>query len=131
MAFSLLLEPDFRQKQERQGERGNGGPAQAVPHDTSGGGEAGWVQCLLQGEPLHFSPLFTVGSQTSLYFNTSGGTFYNPEKADYSDFEAWLQCYYVDGMKSVRDHNGRTMWFKVGFLFFFKVESSVSSFHRK
>ncbi|XP_029697395.1 endonuclease 8-like 1 isoform X1 [Takifugu rubripes] len=41
-----------------------------------------------------------------------GATFYNPEKADYSDFEAWLQCYYVDGMKSVRDHNGRTMWFK-------------------
>uniref|UniRef100_A0A3Q3FQH0 Endonuclease VIII-like 1 DNA binding domain-containing protein n=1 Tax=Labrus bergylta TaxID=56723 RepID=A0A3Q3FQH0_9LABR len=27
-------------------------------------------------------------------------------------FEAWLQCYYVDGMKSIRDHNGRTMWFK-------------------
>ncbi|XP_041794563.1 endonuclease 8-like 1 [Chelmon rostratus] len=41
-----------------------------------------------------------------------GGKGYDPEKADYSDFEAWLQCYYVDGMKSVRDHNGRTMWFK-------------------
>ncbi|XP_019731556.1 endonuclease 8-like 1 isoform X2 [Hippocampus comes] len=41
-----------------------------------------------------------------------GGKGYDPEKADYSDFEAWLQCYYVDGMKSMRDHNGRTMWFK-------------------
>ncbi|GAA6221375.1 endonuclease 8-like 1 [Lates japonicus] len=41
-----------------------------------------------------------------------GGKGYDPEKADYSDFEAWLQCYCVDGMKSIRDHNGRTMWFK-------------------
>ncbi|KAM7396764.1 hypothetical protein PAMP_019779 [Pampus punctatissimus] len=41
-----------------------------------------------------------------------GGKGYDPEKADYSDFEAWLQCYYVDGMTSMRDHNGRTMWFK-------------------
>ncbi|CAB1446757.1 unnamed protein product [Pleuronectes platessa] len=40
-----------------------------------------------------------------------GGKGYDPEKADYSDFKAWLQCYYVDGMKSIRDHNGRTMWF--------------------
>uniref|UniRef100_A0A4W5KWK9 Endonuclease VIII-like 1 DNA binding domain-containing protein n=1 Tax=Hucho hucho TaxID=62062 RepID=A0A4W5KWK9_9TELE len=31
---------------------------------------------------------------------------------DYSEFKSWLQCYCVDGMKSVRDHNGRTMWFK-------------------
>ncbi|KAJ8248735.1 hypothetical protein GJAV_G00227170 [Gymnothorax javanicus] len=41
-----------------------------------------------------------------------GGKGYDPEKEDYSDFQAWLQCYYVDGMKSIRDHNGRTMWFK-------------------
>ncbi|KAK7890985.1 hypothetical protein WMY93_022948 [Mugilogobius chulae] len=40
-----------------------------------------------------------------------GGKGYDPEKADYSDFEAWLQCYYVDGMKSLRDNNGRTIWF--------------------
>ena len=43
-----------------------------------------------------------------------GGKGYDPEKMDYSDFKAWLRCYYVDGMKSIRDHNGRTMWFKVG-----------------
>ncbi|KAM8890874.1 endonuclease 8-like 1 isoform 3-T4 [Spinachia spinachia] len=41
-----------------------------------------------------------------------GGKGYDPQKSDYSDFKAWLQCYYVDGMKSIRDHNGRTMWFK-------------------
>ncbi|XP_075945268.1 endonuclease 8-like 1 isoform X2 [Anarhichas minor] len=41
-----------------------------------------------------------------------GGKGYDPQKADYSDFQAWLQCYYVDGMTSIRDHNGRTMWFK-------------------
>lgn len=41
-----------------------------------------------------------------------GGKGYDPEKVDYSTFKAWLQCYYVDGMKSIRDHNGRTMWFK-------------------
>jgi len=40
-----------------------------------------------------------------------GGKGYDPEKRDYSDFQAWLKCYYVDGMKSIRDHNGRTMWF--------------------
>ncbi|XP_046890000.1 endonuclease 8-like 1 isoform X2 [Hypomesus transpacificus] len=41
-----------------------------------------------------------------------GGKGYDPEKADYSVFEAWLQCYCVDGMKSIRDHNSRTIWFK-------------------
>ncbi|XP_029378101.1 endonuclease 8-like 1 isoform X2 [Echeneis naucrates] len=41
-----------------------------------------------------------------------GGKGYDPEKSDYSVFEAWLQCYYVDGMKSMRDHNGRTIWFE-------------------
>ncbi|XP_033491054.1 endonuclease 8-like 1 [Epinephelus lanceolatus] len=41
-----------------------------------------------------------------------GGKGYDPQKQDYSGFQAWLQCYCVDGMKSLRDHNGRTMWFK-------------------
>ncbi|XP_034032335.1 endonuclease 8-like 1 [Thalassophryne amazonica] len=41
-----------------------------------------------------------------------GGKGYDPEKVDQSKFQAWLQCYYVDGMKSVRDHNGRTVWFR-------------------
>lgn len=46
-------------------------------------------------------------------FAILGGKGYDPQKSDYSGFKAWLQCYYVDGMKSIRDHNGRTMWFKV------------------
>ncbi|KAK1157971.1 hypothetical protein AOXY_G24184 [Acipenser oxyrinchus oxyrinchus] len=42
-----------------------------------------------------------------------GGKGYDPEKPDdYSTFQAWLQCYYVPGMKSLRDHNGRTIWFQ-------------------
>ncbi|XP_010865844.1 endonuclease 8-like 1 isoform X2 [Esox lucius] len=41
-----------------------------------------------------------------------GGKGYDPEKNDYSEFKAWLRCYYVEGMRSIRDHNGRTIWFK-------------------
>ncbi|XP_063335682.1 endonuclease 8-like 1 [Pelmatolapia mariae] len=41
-----------------------------------------------------------------------GGKGYDPASGDFSDFEAWLQCYYVDGMKTLRDHNGRTIWFR-------------------
>ncbi|XP_030586784.1 endonuclease 8-like 1 [Archocentrus centrarchus] len=41
-----------------------------------------------------------------------GGKGYDPTKKEYSDFEAWLQCYCVDGMKSLQDHNGRTIWFR-------------------
>ncbi|XP_026167598.1 endonuclease 8-like 1 [Mastacembelus armatus] len=41
-----------------------------------------------------------------------GGKVYDPETADYSGFETWLQCYSVDGMKSIQDHKGRTIWFK-------------------
>ncbi|XP_051979045.1 endonuclease 8-like 1 [Xyrauchen texanus] len=41
-----------------------------------------------------------------------GGKGYDPEKADYSTFQAWLQCYCVNGMNSLWDHNRRTMWFK-------------------
>lgn len=59
-----------------------------------------------------FLPFVHSGQPDLIVLNT-GGTFYDPEKADYSDFEAWLQCYSVAGMKSVRDHNSRTMWFKV------------------
>ncbi|XP_060770879.1 endonuclease 8-like 1 isoform X2 [Neoarius graeffei] len=41
-----------------------------------------------------------------------GGKGYDPEKKDDTEFISWLQCYSVDGMKSVTDHNGRTVWFK-------------------
>ncbi|XP_022111035.1 endonuclease 8-like 1 [Acanthaster planci] len=43
-----------------------------------------------------------------------GGGGYDPEgrSADYSKFNAWLQCYYQTGMNNVVDHNSRTIWFK-------------------
>ncbi|XP_005994967.1 endonuclease 8-like 1 isoform X2 [Latimeria chalumnae] len=42
-----------------------------------------------------------------------GGKGYDPEHLDdYSPFEGWLQCYSVPGMKTLRDGNGRTMWFQ-------------------
>ena len=33
---------------------------------------------------------------------------------DYVAFCQWLQCYENPGMKNMKDHNGRTIWFKVG-----------------
>lgn len=80
-----------------------------------------------------FLPFIHRGQPDLIILNT-GGTFYDPKKADYSDFEAWLQCYSVAGMKSVRDHNGRTMWFKVSLKNRVRVvftSLNVLSFHRK
>ncbi|KAL6474258.1 hypothetical protein MHYP_G00178190 [Metynnis hypsauchen] len=41
-----------------------------------------------------------------------GGKGYDPGDANFTEFESWLQCYYVDGMNSISDHNGRSIWFK-------------------
>ncbi|XP_072004081.1 endonuclease 8-like 1 isoform X7 [Engystomops pustulosus] len=42
-----------------------------------------------------------------------GGKGYDPGHGeDYAAFEQWLQCYFVPGMKSLRDSNGRTIWFQ-------------------
>ncbi|NXM86042.1 NEIL1 Endonuclease, partial [Oenanthe oenanthe] len=39
----------------------------------------------------------------------------DPEHTDnYAAFKDWLQCYLVPGMSSLRDRNGRTIWFQVG-----------------
>lgn len=46
----------------REGERGEGRPADAVPHCTSGGGESGWVQC------LYSCTVFNVVSLTLWFF---------------------------------------------------------------
>lgn len=41
------------------------------------------------------------------------GKGYGPQYSDdYSVFGKWLQCYYVAGMKTLRDSNGRTIWFQ-------------------
>ncbi|XP_039933255.1 endonuclease 8-like 1 isoform X2 [Hirundo rustica] len=38
----------------------------------------------------------------------------DPEHSDnYAAFKNWLQCYLVPGMSSLRDRNGRTIWFQV------------------
>jgi len=39
------------------------------------------------------------------------GKNYDPQESDQS-FSSWLQCYYVDGMNNLKDHNGRTIWFR-------------------
>lgn len=37
----------------------------------------------------------------------------DPDHADnHTAFKNWLQCYGVPGMSSLRDHNGRTIWFQ-------------------
>lgn len=39
----------------------------------------------------------------------------DPDHSDnYAAFKNWLQCYLVPGMSSLRDRNGRTVWFQVG-----------------
>ncbi|XP_046715334.1 endonuclease 8-like 1 isoform X2 [Silurus meridionalis] len=40
-----------------------------------------------------------------------GGNGYDPQKGDYTKLISWLQCYSTDGMNSLTDHNGRTVWF--------------------
>ncbi|XP_058011907.1 endonuclease 8-like 1 isoform X2 [Ahaetulla prasina] len=45
--------------------------------------------------------------------NLGGGKGYDPtNREDAAVFEEWLHCYSVPGMKSLRDANGRTIWFQ-------------------
>lgn len=41
-----------------------------------------------------------------------GGKGYDPGHGDFTAFEQWLQCYFAPGMKSLKDSNGRTIWFQ-------------------
>lgn len=41
-----------------------------------------------------------------------GENGYAPAKGKYSVLQAWMRCYCVEGMNSLGDHNGRTVWFK-------------------
>ncbi|XP_023568491.1 endonuclease 8-like 1 isoform X5 [Octodon degus] len=43
-----------------------------------------------------------------------GGKGYGPDhgEEDFAAFRAWLQCYSVPGMSSLRDRSGRTIWFQ-------------------
>jgi len=41
------------------------------------------------------------------------GKNYDPDsEGSEGSFSAWLQCYYVEGMSNLQDHNGRTIWFE-------------------
>nr|XP_008123772.2 PREDICTED: endonuclease 8-like 1 [Anolis carolinensis] len=42
----------------------------------------------------------------------SGKGYYSDHPEDHTAFEKWLQCYFVPGMKSLSDSNGRTIWFE-------------------
>ncbi|XP_021489249.1 endonuclease 8-like 1 isoform X2 [Meriones unguiculatus] len=43
-----------------------------------------------------------------------GGKGYGPERGeeDFAAFRAWLRCYGMPGMNSLRDRHGRTIWFQ-------------------
>lgn len=49
----------------------------------------------------------------------SGGKGYGQEQGeeDFAAFRAWLRCYGVPGMSSLRDRHGRTIWFQVRALY--------------
>ncbi|XP_027744146.1 endonuclease 8-like 1 isoform X2 [Empidonax traillii] len=54
-------------------------------------------------ELCHTVPMEVITGEKQLF---------DPEHADnYSAFKNWLQCYLVPGMNSLRDRNGRTIWF--------------------
>jgi len=45
-------------------------------------------------------------------FGLDKGKNYDPDSSQSeSRFSSWLQCYYVEGMNSLQDGNGRTIWF--------------------
>ncbi|NXJ81352.1 NEIL1 Endonuclease, partial [Trogon melanurus] len=57
-------------------------------------------------ELCHTVPMEVIAAEKKLL---------DPDHADnYAAFKNWLQCYLVPGMSSLRDHNGRTVWFQVG-----------------
>lgn len=51
---------------------------------------------------------------------STGGKGYGQESGeeDFAAFRAWLQCYGMAGMSSLRDRHGRTIWFQVWALMF-------------
>ncbi|XP_062847822.1 endonuclease 8-like 1 isoform X2 [Trichomycterus rosablanca] len=65
-----------------------------------------------EGGKIESPDLLSLCHTVPLEVVNLGGKGYDPAKADYSVFQSWLQCYFVDGMKSARDRNGRTIWFK-------------------
>ncbi|XP_009983845.1 PREDICTED: endonuclease 8-like 1, partial [Tauraco erythrolophus] len=55
-------------------------------------------------ELCHTVPMEVIAAEKKLL---------DPDHADnYAAFKNWLQCYLVPGMSSLRDRNGRTIWFQ-------------------
>ncbi|KFP67287.1 Endonuclease 8-like 1, partial [Cariama cristata] len=55
-------------------------------------------------ELCHTVPMEVIAAEKKLF---------DPDHADnYAAFKNWLQCYLVPGMSSLRDRNGRTIWFQ-------------------
>lgn len=60
-------------------------------------------------------PSLTQPSDLLLLLCPTGGKGYGPESGeeDFAAFRAWLRCYSIPGMSSLRDRHGRTIWFQV------------------
>ncbi|KFZ62894.1 Endonuclease 8-like 1, partial [Podiceps cristatus] len=55
-------------------------------------------------ELCHAVPMEVIAAEKKLL---------DPDHSDnYAAFKKWLQCYLVPGMSSLRDRNGRTIWFQ-------------------
>ncbi|XP_075361803.1 endonuclease 8-like 1 isoform X2 [Mycteria americana] len=55
-------------------------------------------------ELCHSVPMEVIAAEKKLF---------DPDHSDnYAAFKNWLQCYLVPGMSSLRDRNGRTIWFQ-------------------
>ncbi|XP_054069852.1 endonuclease 8-like 1 isoform X2 [Rissa tridactyla] len=55
-------------------------------------------------ELCHTVPMEVISAEKKLF---------DPDNSDnYAAFKNWLQCYLVPGMSSLRDRNGRTIWFQ-------------------
>ncbi|NXG65779.1 NEIL1 Endonuclease, partial [Hemiprocne comata] len=56
-------------------------------------------------ELCHTVPMEVIAAEKKLL---------EPDHSDnYAAFKSWLRCYLVPGMSSLRDRNGRTIWFQV------------------
>ncbi|KAM4676098.1 endonuclease 8-like 1 [Discoglossus pictus] len=44
--------------------------------------------------------------------NIGGKDFYPGQFDDYSPYQKWMRCYFNTEMKTLKDHNGRTIWFQ-------------------
>ncbi|XP_041494663.1 endonuclease 8-like 1 isoform X1 [Microtus oregoni] len=88
------------------------------------------LEALQQSRPVRTSPELTLSQKIKAKLQNPdllelchlvpkevvqlGGKGYGPERGeeDFAAFRAWLQCYGVPGMSSLRDRHGRTIWFK-------------------